>query len=160
VTSFHWTIGYPYTWQVTSEKKNTGLCNDTDNISECNAKVNADTTGPSPWRDWGSIAGTGNYPYWEITGKWIWTSSGPFATTVTKDYSQVAAAINGMQVVTALDDTGLSTSGLVDWMWGQTTLFMGSWLGIFRTLLPYILALVTIMVIAFFGFRAFRFMRH
>ncbi len=55
---------------------------------------------------------------------------------------------------------GFNWSDVVGFMKTLLLLVIGSGLGLLETLLPYIIALVTISAIVYFLYRAFRFFRH
>jgi hypothetical protein len=68
-------------------------------------------------------------------------------------------------IITTASSTFTSTVGfnwanVTAWMKELLLLVVGSGLGLLETLLPFIIALVTIGAIVYFLYRAFRFFRH
>ncbi len=67
-----------------------------------------------------------------------------------------------------IDTASTTFTGAVGFNWSDVVAFMktllllviGSGLGLLETLLPYIIALVTISAIVYFLYRAFRFFKH
>ncbi len=55
---------------------------------------------------------------------------------------------------------GFNWANVVAWMKDLLLLVIGSGLGLLETLLPFIIALITISAIVYFLYRAFRFFRH
>lgn len=56
--------------------------------------------------------------------------------------------------------TGVEYTDVVSFMGTQLKLVLGSGLGVFQALMPWIIALVVIGAIVYFVYRAFRFFRH
>jgi uncharacterized membrane protein YbaN (DUF454 family) len=55
---------------------------------------------------------------------------------------------------------GYNWSDVIVFMKGLLLLIFGTGLGVFQSLLPYIIFLVVAGVVVYFAYRAFRFMRH
>ncbi len=92
-------------------------------------------------------------------------SSAYIGESYTVVYSPVLA---NLSMDTIIANASSTFTGAVGFNWSDVTTFMksllllviGSGLGLLETLLPYIIALVTISAIVYFLYRAFRFFRH
>lgn len=137
---------------------------------------------------WGAVT-SGTYPYGDLfddtVGTWHFLLVNDDQTCAGLTYSQclasgdylgsefdvvVSSPSTGSEVTvdTIISNASSTFTGAVGFNWADVVgfmkslllLVMGSGLGLLETLLPYIIALITIGAIVYFLYRAFRFFRH